>query len=184
MGGLDRALFHWINHWPDSLSPFFWFLSEGLKDSAVKIALALLLIAIAIFSKRARPAVFLAIPAFLIANELTDVLKHVFAMPRPSVAETDAILRVGKLTSYGTASAHSANMAATATVFTAFTRWWGIPWILLAILVGISRIYVGVHYPSQVLFGWLCGIFAGFLIVAMYAAWRRLKEREGETVSG
>jgi len=35
------------------------------------------------------------------------------------------------------------------------------------LLTGFSRIYVGVHYPSQVLLGWVCGTFSGFLVVHM-----------------
>ncbi|MCD8078446.1 MAG: phosphatase PAP2 family protein [Lachnospiraceae bacterium] len=42
----------------------------------------------------------------------------------------------------------------------------------LAILIAFSRLYVGIHYPSDVLAGALTGIFAGMLARRLYAAGR------------
>ena len=41
---------------------------------------------------------------------------------------------------------------------------WGAPWIVVALLVGVSRVYVGVHFPSQVVFGWTLGIASGVVV--------------------
>lgn len=41
---------------------------------------------------------------------------------------------------------------------------WGILFLFFALLVGISRIYVGVHYPLDILFGALVGFIASFLV--------------------
>ena len=56
-------------------------------------------------------------------------------------------------------------MAAVATVLVWRLGWWGTPWVLIALFTGLSRIYVGVHYPSQVMFGWLCGIGMATLVL-------------------
>ena len=66
---------------------------------------------------------------------------------------------------------------AVAFVLTAVLGRWGWMWIPIAFFVGISRVYVGVHYPSQVLLGWLCGAFAGFLVVTMHRKWVELRKR-------
>jgi undecaprenyl-diphosphatase len=176
--GLDEAVFRWINGWPDSWSPFFVFLSQGNKLLWVRIVFGLLIVAMLAAGRKTRTAVLLAIVAALVSNELTDVLKATLAVPRPSVDFPEAIVRVKRLTSFGTASAHAANMAALAGVMFAFFRWRAAPLLLLALLVGLSRVYVGVHYPSQVLFGWLCGLFVSWMAVWTYRAWLRTRVSE------
>ena len=67
----------------------------------------------------------------------------------------------------GTASAHSANMAAVAFVMTYRLRYGGVIWIILAALVGYSRIFTGAHFPHQVALGWLVGGLVGYLTVSI-----------------
>ena len=40
-------------------------------------------------------------------------------------------------------------------------------WVVIAFLTGFSRIYVGLHYPYQVLLGWAVGIFVGWAAVSL-----------------
>lgn len=163
--GLDLAVFYAINRWPETVSPFFYFLSECTKWKPVRFTLVGIFLAMLAWPRTRRAAVYIII-AFPLANEFCDVLKAGFKVLRPSVELSDAIIRVNKLTSFGTASAHSANMAAVAFVMTACLGWkWGIGWILIAFFTGLSRIYVGVHYPSQVLLGWICGTLVAFLVI-------------------
>ena len=112
-----------------------------------------------------------ALIAFPLANGFTDLFKNFLPEHRPYQEILGVIPRpLDNMTqSYGTASAHAANMAAVAFVFTYCLGWWGSPWIVAAVLTGISRIYVGAHYPYQVLLGWTCGVVAGLLVTQ---AWR------------
>ncbi len=43
-----------------------------------------------------------------------------------------------------------------------FWRKWGIPLVILAVLISLSRLYVGVHYPTDVLGGAVVGAFAAW----------------------
>lgn len=184
MRELDRAIFALINHWPESLAPIFLFFSEGIKTKGVRIGLALLIIAMLAWNGKTRKTILLALVAWPIANGLTDQLKNVFQMARPDVDYPGAITRVHQLTSYGTASAHAANMAAIAFVFTYYLKGWGAIWILVALVTGLARIYVGVHYPSQVLLGWVCGAFCGLLVVKTWEAFANMRKRpDEETIS-
>lgn len=152
----DLGVFRFINNWPDGLSPLFHTLSEANKWTPVRIAL-LLLLAYMIWRKDLRKPALFALPAAGISNEICDVLKATFQMLRPCVELASLNLRVEKLTSFGTASSHSANMMAIAVLFLVYKRSWGWWWLAVAVLTGISRVYVGVHYPYQVLYGWLVG---------------------------
>lgn len=172
---IDRSLFYTINRWPEELRPFFFFLSEATKMMPVVIALTLLLLALVV-NKSTRLMALATMVSWPLANGITDVFKAVGRMPRPCVDLPDAIVRVKMLTSFGTASAHSANMAAVATAMWMFGGWrWGLPWAVVAFFTGLSRIYVGVHYPSQVLLGWTCGVFAAFVVRHTVLAYQRLK---------
>lgn len=166
---MNRNLFEAINSWPDSLAPFFHFLSEANKFWPVRIFVLVLVVAMLIWGRtRGRSTIILAIVAAAIANEVADGLKALIHSPRPCVELADVHMRVRVLTSSGTISAHAANTAAVAFVFTYLLGRWGWPWIVLSLLVGLSRVYVGVHYPSQVLFGWSCGILVGLTVVKVF----------------
>ena len=186
---MDTALFQAINGWPDGIAPFFVFLSDATKLWAGRIPL-LLLAGYLIYRKDTRLPTICALVAVFLANELTDLLKDMYPMARPSgpvrqamdngVAIEDARrlapnvrIRVTPLGSSGTASAHSANMMAVAAVFGLFQSRWQWLWLPVAVLTGISRVYVGVHYPSQVMLGWACGIAMGIAVFYAATPWRR-----------
>jgi undecaprenyl-diphosphatase len=71
-------------------------------------------------------------------------------------------------------SAHAANNFAAAAVCAAFFRRWGWLLFLPAILVSYSRVYVGSHWPLDVVVSSLLGLGIGLLVVAAVEAfWRR-----------
>lgn len=174
VGPIDRAVFYWIFGWPEWLNPLFQLMSEGNKWWPVRIGLAALA-GWLISQKPTRVPTILALIAWPLSNVVTDILKNGFQMLRPCVELPDIHPRVEILTSFGTASAHSANMAAVATGMFLGLGWKAWPWMVLAVLVGISRIYVGVHYPSQVLLGWFVGVVVGFIVFHTGMALVRLR---------
>jgi undecaprenyl-diphosphatase len=164
VNSLDRQILLWVNSWPESFSPVLTFFSVAMNFLAVKLCFLALFIAMVWRGSRSRTAALLALPAVGIANGMTDLFKHLLPMHRPFQPEmlgSEVILRVGYSGSMGTASAHAANMAALAFVFTAFLGRWGWLWIGIALVTGMSRVYTGAHFPSQVLLGWTCGCAAG-----------------------
>lgn len=174
---MDTSLFRSINNWPDSLAPILNFFSEATKTPLGKGLFLLFAIFLLAKSNTTRKAAILGGLAVVLANSTTDILKHAFPVTRPCVELADVHARTGVLTSPGTASAHSANMAALATVFILIWGWRGSFWVPIALVTGLSRIYVGVHYPSQVVFGWTCGILSGLVAVKTWEA--LVKRRTG-----
>ncbi len=71
-------------------------------------------------------------------------------------------------------SAHAANNFAVAAVCAVFFRRWGWLLFLPAVLVSYSRVYVGSHWPLDILVSCLLGLGVGFLVVvSVEALWRR-----------
>jgi undecaprenyl-diphosphatase len=174
LGAWDVALFRWINGgWSSPLlDPVFAFLSVGIKSTALKVAFGGILITYLCAGAKARAAAVQVMIAWPLANGITEVFKHQLPSLRPC-AELPGVVAVHGvpfLTSPGTLSAHSANMAAVAAVMVLRLKWHGLPWVAFALLTGLSRVYVGVHYPSQVALGWLAGTIAGWVVVKTWDA--------------
>ena len=117
----------------------------------------------------------------LIAASATDatvaqIIKPAIGRLRPSHALGDTInLLVSKGGKYGFVSAHAANIFAGTTVLSYFYKQWEKPLLFLAFSVALSRVYVGVHYPGDVLFGGLFGCGMAWLVITL---WVLLKMRE------
>ncbi|MBS1715930.1 MAG: phosphatase PAP2 family protein [Armatimonadetes bacterium] len=181
MNSLDTAVFRAVNGWPESTAPFWVFLSNATKTTGGLVLIGSLVV-LSLVWKPTRLGTVLALLAWPLANLTTDVLKDAFQWNRPSWPDVMAAnpwiqVRVEPLTSFGTASAHSANMMAVATVFLWLHRPMGALWCGVAVLTGLSRIYVGVHWPSEVVLGWLCGAVCGTIIVKCHQEAARLLAR-------
>ena len=178
MNGLDIGIFKAINGWPEESAPFWIFLSNAVKRTDGLVLLGVVVGGLLAW-KKTRIATLFALLSWPLADGTTNVLKHMLKWPRPCwpnvlLEHPDFHVRVEALTSFGTASAHSANMMAIATCFLWLYRPVGYVWLVVAVLTGLSRIYVGVHWPSQVLLGWVCGALCGTVMVKTIESAQRI----------
>jgi membrane-associated phospholipid phosphatase len=94
---------------------------------------------------------------FLLSAYVNLGLKDLFALPRPF--ELDPTVKLYDVEGYGLPSGHAQlSTVVWGTVADALGRTW--VWlvaILMSALIGFSRIYLGVHFPIDVLAGWLLG---------------------------
>lgn len=172
----DLSVFQWIqsiqNEFFDALMVGITTLGNG---GAVFIALGLALL----FTKKYRKAglaVVVALLVMLLCNDL--FLKEFFARPRPfNLLETDPQKYafwgknyiypelISKPTSFSFPSGHTASAFAAAVALLWHNRKLGIPITIFSALMGFSRIYVEVHYCTDVIAGVVSGTICAFIAV-------------------
>ena len=89
-------------------------------------------------------------------------LKNVITQPRPCWLESVPLL-IANPADYSFPSGHTLSSVIGATILTRTDRRFGWAAISLAALIAFSRLYLYVHWPSDVLAGALLGILMGFL---------------------
>lgn len=125
----------------------------------------------------------MVILGIVLADQISSsILKPLTERPRPCKTLEGFRLLVHCGSFYGFPSSHASNIAVIGGLFIHFYRKWFPFWALLIFLIGLSRVYVGVHYPVDVLAGWVLGILIAVLLVYLYkkfvqsAKWFRAKE--------
>ena len=119
-----------------------------------------------------------------VLNEL--LLKSLIARERPFIADPTIQLLVTAPSGYSFPSGHAGTSFAAATVIAFMpiqTKWKVGVWIL-AILIAFSRMYLFVHYPSDIVAGALLGTLYGIVVVqvAMRMRQRRQSTHPGDGV--
>jgi undecaprenyl-diphosphatase len=98
-------------------------------------------------------------------------LKSVFRRRRPFLAFVKARVLGPRPLDTSLPSGHTAAAFAGALLFSSYTPAWSPLYYLLAVLIGFSRIYLGVHYPSDVVLGALSGtVLAAVCRAILHAA--------------
>ncbi|MBW6472929.1 MAG: phosphatase PAP2 family protein [Anaerolineaceae bacterium] len=94
----------------------------------------------------------------MLSNGINGSIKFLFHSPRPFWV-TDKVVAYIHETSFGIPSGHSQHAVVMWGYFAALVKKTWIRWLLILVfvLVGLSRIYLGVHFILDVLVGWLIG---------------------------
>jgi undecaprenyl-diphosphatase len=157
--GWDERIFrllngNWLNPILDRLFPF----ATDAGNFILPFVVAAIVIVL-VGRVRGLRFLVLAVVSVVAADAIgTHILKYSFLRPRPCIALADVRLLVGctKLPSFP--SNHAVNASVLATLISLYMPRLWLAATALAILVGYSRIYVGVHYPLDVLAGSVLGI--------------------------
>ena len=157
-----------LGNWPTLLMKFFSFF--GTEDFFM---LALPILYWCVDSMLGiRVAVIL-----MLSTSLNGALKMAFHGPRP-YWYSPSVRGLAAETSFGVPSNHAQSATVIWGIMAAYLRkWWA--WlvaIFLIILIGLSRLYLGVHFPHDVLLGWLIGGLLLWLTLRFWdpvAAWAK-----------
>ena len=124
----------------------------------------LVLLAVMLFIPKYRKTGWTGLVGVLIGFLITNVwLKNMVARIRPYEV-VEGLQFIGTMPSDPSfPSGHSTcSVAAAVVLFCKLPRKYGVPALILGVLICLSRLYVGVHYPTDVFVGILIGCFGAF----------------------
>ena len=175
---LDGNILLWIQEYVrnDFLTPTMKFITSLGNGGWLWIALALILC----IPKKTRWVGIAAVISLAIGALITNVaLKNLVARIRPYEVVDGLKLIIAKPHDFSFPSGHTcASFAAAMVLFKMLPKKWGVPAVVLATLIGLSRLYVGVHYPTDVLGGFIIGCFAAWIAVKI-VEWIQKKRDKG-----
>ena len=174
----DRELLLYLNNLGHESWDGFWFTVTNKWSSIPLYVLLLFLMAKGLGKKGVGLLVVCLAAMITFTDQVTNLFKDGFERLRPCAQEgVVEFLRLGDCHGFGFFSGHSSNSMAAA-VFTILMLkskykkfiFLMIPW---SVMVGYSRIYVGKHYPLDVICGLIFGLCSGYLFYNLFKALER-----------
>lgn len=166
---LDGNILLWIQEYVrhDSMNGFWTFITSLGNAGLFWIALSMILLIFPATRKAGALALLSMMLCFLITNLW---LKPLIARPRPYTRVPGLEILIPRPSDWSFPSGHStASFAAACSYFHAAPKKRSaIPALILAAMIAFSRLYVGVHYPTDVLGGILVGCLGSYIIWKIY----------------
>lgn len=164
---IDSAILLWIqdNLRMDALTPIMKMITKMGSLGMIWILLSLVLLCFR-KTRLAGTAGLLGLIFSLLLNNM--ILKNLFARVRPYEMIPQLELLVAKAKDWSFPSGHAGSSFAAATAICFMlkgqekTAW---KWLILAFafLMAFTRLYIGIHYPSDILAGMVTGVLCGFV---------------------
>lgn len=172
---LDQAVLKlvnvaWANGLFDALMPFV----SNLRNFIPVLVLVVAWLALR-DGRRGRVTILVLALLITATDQISSsLLKPAFSRPRPCREEAGLswVVPRARCSSRGSMpSSHAANIAGAAILLGWRYRRWIWLAALTAFLVGYSRVYLGVHYPSDVVAGWVLGALLGLGAALSASRW-------------
>jgi undecaprenyl-diphosphatase len=163
MEELDRRAVEWLSslHWP-VVTPVMKGLTYAGAGGTIWIVIAL----VVAFRQR-RPLVLVAaVATIIVASRIDAILKDAIGRARPFVGDPSVHPSIALPHDPSMPSGHAMNAFAGAVLLGAAVPWARWALLALACAIALSRVYLGVHFPSDVLVGAALGACIGWA-----AAW-------------
>lgn len=159
---LDSGILLWIQEYLRNpvLTPVLKVITTLGNGGAIWILLTLLILMLPKTRKVGCMMAAALLGTLLINNIL---LKNLVARIRPYEVIEGLTYLVQRPSEFSFPSGHAgSSFAAACIMLRRLPKCYGIPAFVLAIVISLSRLYVGVHYPSDVLFGAISGILISY----------------------
>lgn len=170
---LDQKLFLFLN---SINSPFYDQVMYTLTGKLIWIPLYLSIIIFLAYKYKRKFLILLIfiIVAAILADQTSVIIKNLTQRLRPChEPELKGLIHVingecGGMYSFVSSHASNSFDVALISLLLIKKRWYSISIIIWALVVGYTRIYLGVHYPGDVICGSLLGAFIGWSMISLY----------------
>lgn len=164
-----EQIYFTVNGWHFQAGDTFFALWTNLGDGIVSIIITLVLL---LFSYRKS---FLMGTSYIVTSLVAQMMKRIVATPRPVIffkaqaGKMYLVKGVEMLETLSFPSGHSVSAFSTAVILTYITprKSWGLLFLILAVLVGYSRMYLSEHFYEDVVGGSALGV----LITVLWISW-------------
>lgn len=157
----------------------FNFINQGMANPVLDVFFSALIVAGTIYiwlifvpvlwlKKRRNEAVDMFF-LILVVLAVTTLLKLIFASPRPEDIRVVPIPVPGYFgyDVYSFPSNHASRAFACALFLSFYFRKWTVPLFVFALLIGLAKIYVGAHYPLDIIGGAVFGGVLGWVFIQL-----------------
>lgn len=162
---LDLELFHFINR--TCVNPFFDFIMPLVSEAGSGELLFAASVAMILLGKKdIRKAGILLLAGMSLTYYLTTLIKDFTARPRPfmTLADVRCLADTG---GFSFPSGHAVQSFMASTILSKYFKRYTVYFFIVAVLIAFSRVYLGVHFISDVTAGAVVGWIIGYGLVSL-----------------